>query len=424
MRISIARARRRVDERVDDERPRHLQHPFRVPDRPHRRAAPVSSACSDAAATCSSSATIIRPICARSTGSSTTRELARVDPREVEQVRRQPRQPVDLALHRREELASRVLVELLVREQLEEAAEREERRPQLVRGVGDELLARVVELREPHPHAVEAERQLADLVVARGRRSARRSRRPRCARRPPRDARRRWASIPAAVSPSTSARASANAGREQQPPLDEPDRRQRVGERGAEEDRRSPRSTGDGDLGEVAGGVRDPAALGLPDATTRSAIGSSATSRERWLRRESSTTVSVGGVIERTVKTTTRAFVAAAKLSTASCPFDAVVREATPRAVRLELSSWSSRASTSCRSSDGTTIRYAVPSAPRDDGGESERQPNPDPARDLHSGLNRYPAPRIVRISSGLLGSRSIFSRRCRTCTSMVRGSR
>ena len=40
-------------------------------------------------------------------------------------------------------------------EQLEEAAEREERRAQLVRGVGDELAARAVERREPEAHPLE-----------------------------------------------------------------------------------------------------------------------------------------------------------------------------------------------------------------------------------------------------------------------------
>ena len=92
---------------------------------------------------------------------------ARVEPREVEQVGGELRQPLDLLAHRRQELAPRLLVELLVRQQLEEAAEREERRPQLVRGVGDELAARAVELRQPLAHPLEGVRQLPDLVVAR-----------------------------------------------------------------------------------------------------------------------------------------------------------------------------------------------------------------------------------------------------------------
>ena len=56
---------------------------------------------------------------------------------------------------------------LLVRHQLEEAAEREERRPQLVRRVGDELTAGAVELAEPAAHALERDREVAELVVAR-----------------------------------------------------------------------------------------------------------------------------------------------------------------------------------------------------------------------------------------------------------------
>ena len=53
----------------------------------------------------------------------------------------------------------------LVRHQLQEAAEREERRAQLVRGVRDELSARAVELLEPDAHAFERRGQLAELVL-------------------------------------------------------------------------------------------------------------------------------------------------------------------------------------------------------------------------------------------------------------------
>ena len=56
-------------------------------------------------------------------------------------------------------------VELLVLEQLDEAAEREDRRSQLVRGGRDELLARRVELGELALHLVERPRELAQLVV-------------------------------------------------------------------------------------------------------------------------------------------------------------------------------------------------------------------------------------------------------------------
>ena len=59
---------------------------------------------------------------------------------------------------------ARLGVELLAREQLEEAREREQRRSQLVGGVGDELRAGAVERGEPHPHAVERARELPELV--------------------------------------------------------------------------------------------------------------------------------------------------------------------------------------------------------------------------------------------------------------------
>ena len=94
------------------------------------------------------------------------RQLAGVDARQIEEVGRELREPLDLPLHRLDEAAASLVVEFLVREQLEEATDREQRRPQLVRGVGDELLAGVVELRELDAHPVERARELADLVVA------------------------------------------------------------------------------------------------------------------------------------------------------------------------------------------------------------------------------------------------------------------
>ena len=52
-------------------------------------------------------------------------------------------------------------------EQLQEAAEREERRAQLVRRVRDEFAPRVVELREADAHALERVGELAQLAAAR-----------------------------------------------------------------------------------------------------------------------------------------------------------------------------------------------------------------------------------------------------------------
>ena len=95
-------------------------------------------------------------------------ERTRFEPREVEQLGRELAHAVDLAAQLVEELAPRVLVEVLVGEQLEEPAEREDRRAQLVRCGRDELLARAVEPRELVLHVVERGGELAQLVVGVG----------------------------------------------------------------------------------------------------------------------------------------------------------------------------------------------------------------------------------------------------------------
>jgi hypothetical protein len=71
---------------------------------------------------------------------------ARIQARQVEEILGQALEPVDLLAHRLEELASGRLVQLLVGHELEEAAQREERRSQLVRSVADELAPRTLEL--------------------------------------------------------------------------------------------------------------------------------------------------------------------------------------------------------------------------------------------------------------------------------------
>ena len=91
-------------------------------------------------------------------------ERAGLELREVEQVDRQLAQPLDLRAHLLEEAAAGLGIELLVLEQLDEPAEREDRRAQLVRGGGDELLAGQVELPELALHLVEGDRELAELV--------------------------------------------------------------------------------------------------------------------------------------------------------------------------------------------------------------------------------------------------------------------
>ena len=102
---------------------------------------------------------------AMSTSSRAHLHAAGVEARQVEQVGGEPGQPRHLAVHRGDELAARGGI-LLVLEQLEEAAEREQRRAQLVRGVGDELAARPVGALQPAAHVVERAGQLVDLVAA------------------------------------------------------------------------------------------------------------------------------------------------------------------------------------------------------------------------------------------------------------------
>ena len=83
---------------------------------------------------------------------------------EVEEVDGELRQPVDLLAHRPDELRPRLRVRVVLLEQLDEAGQRRDRGAQLVRGVGDELLAGAVEHRETLLHLVERDRELADLV--------------------------------------------------------------------------------------------------------------------------------------------------------------------------------------------------------------------------------------------------------------------
>ena len=71
--------------------------------------------------------------------------------------------------------------------------------------------------------------------------------------------------------------------------------------------------------------------------------------------------------------------------------------------------SWSSRAATSLRSSDGTTITYAAAERAAHDYEQRERQRRcgcrpGGSSRRRDAARNRYPAPRTVRISSGSRG--------------------
>ena len=92
---------------------------------------------------------------------------AGVEPRKVEQVRGQLRQARNLLPHRRHELALRLRVEILVGHQLQETAEGEERRAELVRGVRDELAPSMLQLGQALAHPLERGCELPDLVLAR-----------------------------------------------------------------------------------------------------------------------------------------------------------------------------------------------------------------------------------------------------------------
>ena len=95
------------------------------------------------------------------------RELHRagLQPREVEQLRGELAEPIDLLADLTDELASRLVVELLVLDQLEEAAQREDRRAQLVAGGRDEAPASVLEALELALHVRERLREAPELVA-------------------------------------------------------------------------------------------------------------------------------------------------------------------------------------------------------------------------------------------------------------------
>ena len=92
-------------------------------------------------------------------------DRARFEPREVEQTCCELAEPRDLLAYLSDELAPGLLVELLVLDQLEKAAEREDRRAQLVRGDRDESPPRVLELLQLALHVGERRRELPELVV-------------------------------------------------------------------------------------------------------------------------------------------------------------------------------------------------------------------------------------------------------------------
>src|SRR3954451_8776952 len=89
------------------------------------------------------------------------RQAAGIEAREVEQLRSELRQAVDLLAHGGHELGLRLWIQLFIRHQLEEAAEGEQWGAQLVRRVRNEFPPRMLELGQALPHPLEGGGQLA-----------------------------------------------------------------------------------------------------------------------------------------------------------------------------------------------------------------------------------------------------------------------
>jgi hypothetical protein len=92
------------------------------------------------------------------------RDLARFEPRQVEQLIDEAAQPLDLREHHLERRGVGLLH--AVEQVLEMGADRRDRRLQLVTDVGDEVASTLLEVLEFGAHPVEGRRELADLVAA------------------------------------------------------------------------------------------------------------------------------------------------------------------------------------------------------------------------------------------------------------------
>ena len=112
-------------------------------------------------------------------------DRAGIQPGQVEQIGGELGQPADLLVHLAQELLAGGLVEIGVVQQLQEAGQREQRRPQLVGGVGDEVLAGAVDARRGAGSSRRTRGPARPARRATGRRSAGRTPPPRSARLPP-----------------------------------------------------------------------------------------------------------------------------------------------------------------------------------------------------------------------------------------------
>ena len=318
------------------------------------------------------------------------------------------------------------LVEILVVEELEEARDREQRRSQLVRRVRDELLPRAVELGELEAHPVERRGQLADLVeVVVDHGLVERSlgdpvggplqtAEPACMHLRDRE-------------PEHDGDQQRRERGEEQPPLDECDGCELVRERARQQHHVAPGEQRHGDLGVLAPVV--------PDA------GADRTDARRGTERRR-VPLHLGAADRgRVGKREQRPFLRSAadtedddpRVRDESRLVDEVAeREVVLRDPRREVDRQDLRVGLllielgldEAALERGHDDRVRGEERATDDDEQRQRQLDADAAGDGHPSRKRYPAPRTVRISSGSRGSCSIFSRRWRTCTSIVRGSR
>src|SRR4029079_5776913 len=349
--------------------------------------------------------------------------LTRIHAREIEQIGRKLPEPLDLSLHRLDEPAPRLVIQLLVGEKLEKTSDREQRGPELVRGIRDELLACVVELRELYAHAVERARKLPYLVP------------PvvddRCAEVATCDALGSRFQSEETVSEHAGSREpeyecedECERGRQEQSLAHDLHGRERVGESSLEEED-GLGTNRDRNLCVVPRSYLDATPLGLARQHRGARDGIS-------LHVAGAQGAGVGDHDERRLRLREDAESddAGVRLDSEALdpilPAERVLREfARQRRPKLRelLQSGVPEPPLERRHHD----HVRGPESAGDDADEDEDDAGPDSTRQRHAGYSvrkRYPAPRIVRISSGVLGSLSIFSRRCRTCTSIVRGSR
>ena len=349
-----------------------------------------------------------------------------VHPGEVEEIGGELGQTIDLRPRRREELAPCLLVEILVREELEEAGEREQRRAELVRCVCDELLAGAVELRELDAHAVERSGQLADLigaVVDHGLVEGTFGDPVGGPLQPPESPRVQRGDGEAEHERDQQGRRR----RVQQSPLDELHRGELIGD-GAREEHHVPRRQQrhrhlgiDPPVVTSAGPHRPHRPCGLEcrwillDLRAPDCRGIRQRAQDQRFGGAGDGEDDDAGVGDE-IGTVDEIVEPKLVLRLAGGIDD---REGLRVALLLvEL----------CRDEPpferGHDNRIRRQESAADDREQSQRQLDADAPGDAHPSRKRYPAPRTVRISSGSRDSCSIFSRRCRTCTSIVRGSR